>query len=138
MLGKGTKLYSIFRMKCPQCHEGDFFVSHPYNFKHAGEVKEHCEVCGLKYSREPGFFYGAMYVSYALAVAVFVTLWTSMNLFFPWIESWAQIFIIIAVSLGLTPYLYALSKIIWANFFYKYDRYSSSQGTGERTDRISV
>ncbi len=25
MFGEGTKLYSILRMKCPRCHEGDFF-----------------------------------------------------------------------------------------------------------------
>ncbi len=138
MIGKGTRLYSVFKMKCPRCHEGEFFLSHPYDLRNAGEVHENCSVCGLKYSREPGFFYGAMYVSYALGVAVFVTLWVSMNLFFPPIETWVQIFIIISVSLGLTPYLYALSKIIWANFFYKYDRNCSTQGTGKGADRISV
>ena len=138
MIGKGTKLYSIFRMKCPRCQEGDFYLSHPYDLKHVGEVLDHCPVCELKYSREPGFFYGAMYVSYALGVALFVTLWVSMNLFTPWVKTGTQIFVIIVVSLGLTPYLYALSKIIWANFFYKYDRIYSTQRTDKGTNRVSV
>lgn len=127
MFGKGSKLYSIFKMKCPRCHEGDFFVSHPYDLKHAGDIHKNCSHCGLKYSKEPGFYYGAMYVSYALAVALFVTLWVSMNLFFSGIGIGYQIFIIIFLTLILSPYLYALSKIIWANFFIKYDRTKQSK-----------
>lgn len=118
---KGTKLYSIFKMKCPQCHEGDFFESHPYNLRKAGDIHEKCSVCGVKYSKEPGFYYGAMYVSYGLGVGLFVALWVLFNLFFKDISVGVQIFTIIALSILLTPYLYALSKIIWANIFIKYD-----------------
>jgi uncharacterized protein (DUF983 family) len=138
MIGKGSRLYSIFRMKCPRCQEGDFFISHPYDLSKAGDLHEHCPKCNLKYSKEPGFYYGAMYVSYGLGVALFVTLWVSMNLFFSGISTGWQIFIIIAVSLILTPYLYALSKIIWANIFIKYDRKYGTKGTDKGTDRLSV
>lgn len=129
MFGKGSKLYSIFKMKCPRCQEGDFFVSQPYDLKKAGDIHEHCSSCGLKYSKEPGFYYGAMYVSYALGVALFVTLWTSFNLFFPNVSIGFQITTIIAVTILLTPYLYALSKIIWANFFIKYEGVRNSETT---------
>ena len=122
MLKKGTRLYSIFKMKCPRCQEGDFFVSNPYDLSKAGDIHEHCSHCNLKYSKEPGFYYGAMYVSYGLGVAIFVALWVSMNLFFSDVSIGVQLTIIISVSLVLSPYLYALSKIIWANLFYKYDK----------------
>lgn len=138
MIHKGTKIYSITKMKCPRCHEGDFFVSYPYDLKRAGEIHEHCEVCNLKYSREPGFYYGAMYVSYALGVALFVTLWVSMNLFFPSFGVGTQIAVIVSAILILTPYLYALSKIIWANLFFKYDRERSTPKSSQRTDRVSI
>ncbi len=121
MFGKGSKLYSIFKMKCPRCQEGDFFVSHPYDLKKAGDIHTHCSHCGLKYSKEPGFYYGAMYVSYALGVALFVTLWVSFNLFFPSVSVYGQLITISIASLVLGPYLYALSKIIWANLFIKYE-----------------
>lgn len=126
LFGKGSKMYSIFKMKCPQCQEGEFFVSQPYDLKHAGEIHEHCSHCGLKYSKEPGFYYGAMYVSYALGVALFVTLWVSMNLFFNVESTSVQLGVIITISLLATPYLYALSKIIWANFFIRYDEHSAA------------
>lgn len=118
---KGTKLYSIIKMKCPRCHEGDFFVSKPYDLKKAGDLYQNCSNCNLKYSKEPGFYYGAMYVSYALGVALFVALWVSFNLFFPNLSVYWQVGIISISSVLLGPYLYALSKIIWANFFIKYD-----------------
>ena len=71
-LQKGSKLYSIVKFKCPQCQEGDFFISHPYDFKNMGKPHEHCSECGMKLSKEPGFYFGAMYVSYAFGVALFV------------------------------------------------------------------
>lgn len=122
MIGKGTKFYSIAHMKCPQCQEGRFFEANPYNIKKAGNLLEHCPSCGLRYEKEIGFYYGAMYVSYALGVALFVTFWTSFNLFFPWATTAAQISIISTASILASPYLYALSKIIWANFFFSYDK----------------
>ena len=63
---KDSKLYSILHFKCPFCHEGDFFLSHPYDLKHAGDLHEACPVCHRKYEKEPGFYYGAMFISYAI------------------------------------------------------------------------
>jgi uncharacterized protein (DUF983 family) len=122
MLGKGTKMYSIGKMVCPRCQEGDFFVAHPYNLRKAGDTHEYCPKCGLKYEKEVGFYYGAMYVSYALGVALFVTCWVTFNLFFPSASTGIQITTISLVSLAAGPYFYALSKIIWANFFFGYDK----------------
>jgi uncharacterized protein (DUF983 family) len=121
MFSKGSKVYSIFHFKCPKCQTGDFFVSNPYNLSRIGDIHENCSHCGLKYEKEPGFYYGAMYVAYALGVALFVTLWTSFNLFFPSAGVGLQILIIIVSTVALSPWLYALSKIIWANMFIGYE-----------------
>ncbi len=131
LIGKGSKLYSIFKAKCPRCQEGDFFVSHPYNLKKAGDLHKNCSSCGLKYERELGFYQGAMYVSYALGVALFVTLWVSFNLFFPSVSTGAQVTTVAVSSVVLTPYMYALSKIIWANLFFSYE--NSKTKTEEKT-----
>ncbi|MFN5845483.1 MAG: DUF983 domain-containing protein [Flavobacteriia bacterium] len=122
MVGKGSKLYSIFKSKCPRCQEGEFFVSHPYDLVNMGDIHTHCDQCGLKYAKEPGFYYGAMYVAYALGVALFVTFWVSFNLFFENVSVGWQIGLIITATILLSPYLYALSKIIWANMFIRYEK----------------
>ena len=126
MIAKGSKLYSIFKFKCPKCHEGDFFISHPYNLSKAGDIHRECSKCGFKYESEPGFYYGAMYVAYALGVALFVTVWVSFNLFLPSFSVGWQIGSIIFLTLILGPYIYALSKIIWANFFFSYEKSSDN------------
>jgi len=127
MFSKGSKLYSIFKKKCPQCHEGDFFVSHSYDLSRVGDIHEHCNSCGLKYEHEPGFYYGAMYVAYGLGVALFVTLWTSFNLFFDNISIGIEIAIIVLAVIILGPAMYSLSKIIWANMFISYSPKASSK-----------
>lgn len=119
---KGTKLYSILTLTCPQCQEGNFMVGAPYRLKTMGKVKDECDLCGLNYKPETGFYFGAMYVSYALGVAVFVTIWASCNWFFNNVSVWTQIGLVVGALVVLTPYLNALSKIIWANFFMSYKK----------------
>jgi uncharacterized protein (DUF983 family) len=120
MLKKGTKLFSILKRKCPHCQEGDFFVSSSYDFKHMGAVNEKCRECGESFSKEPGFYYGAMYVSYALGVAVFVAVFMLTYLLYPNPGALEYILLIGLVMVVLGPYLYSLSKIIWANLFMSY------------------
>ena len=120
MIKKGTKLYSILHFKCPQCHEGDFFVSNAYNFKKVGEIYTNCYKCNLKFSKEPGFYFGAMYISYAIGIAIFIASY-SANWLLRLNASLLQILSFVGTLLLIgTPYLFHLSKIIWANLFIHY------------------
>ena len=118
---KATKLYSILNFTCPYCHEGAFFVSHPYDLAKAGDLHPACPKCGRKYSIEPGFYYGAMYVAYAIGVAMCVSTWVAMMVLAPHLGVLPQILIISSVMLFGGPLFYALSKIIWANLFFTYE-----------------
>jgi hypothetical protein len=115
------KLKSITGFKCPRCLKGDFFVSHPYKIKTSGFTLENCSHCGEKFLKEPGYFYGAMYVSYAFAVMLFCTVYVSYLLWFPEVSVWWPIGIIGVASFILAPFFNALSKIVWINFFVKFD-----------------
>lgn len=121
MFKKGTKLYSIFSMKCPKCHEGEFFKGHPYNIKKVGELYAECSNCNEKYSKEPGFYYGAMYISYGITVGMFLAIWLAFTLVLPSYTPFQLVVVFSGIVVLLSPYLYALSKIIWANIFIKYD-----------------
>lgn len=116
------RLISIFNFKCPRCLKGEFLVSRNfYNLSKAGEVKECCSNCGLKYTKESGFYYGAMYVSYALSMALIISIFVALTVLYP-NYSMGLLFTLIGLSvLIMTPILYALSKIIWINFFESYD-----------------
>ncbi len=122
MLGKGSKLYSILFLKCPRCHSGDFLEANPYRLRNFNKVKEKCSKCKLKYSLEPSFYTGSMYVSYGIGVAVSVAVYV-LNLIFGLDLEISTIFISIVIVLVLAmPYIAAISKSIWANFFFSYDK----------------
>ncbi|MDZ7846560.1 MAG: hypothetical protein U5L96_07210 [Owenweeksia sp.] len=57
IFGKGSKIYSITRFKCPRCHEGEVFKNkNPYNLAEMFKMHEYCSHCGLRYEFEPGCF----------------------------------------------------------------------------------
>ncbi|MEX6627195.1 DUF983 domain-containing protein [Tenacibaculum salmonis] len=122
MFKRGSKLYSILKGKCPRCHEGEFFkYKMTINPKKITKLHDNCPKCDLKYMMEPSFFFGAMYVNYGLAVALFVGVFIISKVFIG--LTILQSFIsIIVVSLLLTPFTLRLSRIIWINIFIAYDK----------------
>jgi uncharacterized protein (DUF983 family) len=62
----------IVRQVCPRCREGRIFPRPVYRAPLT--VFDTCSVCGLKYEREPGYFLGAMYVSYLASIPPVVLL----------------------------------------------------------------
>jgi len=68
-----SKFYALVNAKCPRCHVGKMFEGPIYGFKKQ-RMNEICPHCHFKFEIEPGYFYAAMYVSYAFSVAQVVTL----------------------------------------------------------------
>lgn len=119
MLKKGSKLYSVFNNKCPQCQEGRFFQHGiTLNLKKNLKVDEHCESCGFKYMIEPSFFYGAMYVSYALTVAMAVAIFVISYLL--GLGLIGTILAIFVVLVALTPLIMRVSRLLYINMFVHY------------------
>ena len=121
LIKKGSKLYSILNNKCPLCQEGDFFYSHAYDIKQLGKKHLNCPKCDLKYEREPGFFYGSMYISYAIGVAIFITWWVIKVVLFPEMEAGVMVFIMAFLQIVLAPLSMYISKLIWLNLFMHYE-----------------
>lgn len=121
MTNKGTKLYSILHHKCPRCHESNLFNSSAYDLKHFTEMPEQCGYCAQRFTLEPAFYSGAMYVSYALQVALFATVYVALRVLFnP--ETNVYIYSTIAASIVVLPITLRLSRIIYINFFIDYDK----------------
>lgn len=121
MFKKGNVLYGILNNKCPRCHKGAFFKHKTsYNPKKVTALHENCPHCNLKYMMEPSFFFGAMYVNYALAVALAVAVFIICKVFIG-LSILHSFIAIVIISLILTPVTLRLSRIIWINFFVSYD-----------------
>ena len=121
MLKKGSKLYSILTGTCPKCQNESMYVNkNPLHLGSVLKMNENCSHCHLKYQIEPSFFYGAMYVSYALNVAMGVAIFIITFLFFN--QSVMVSFIaIIASIILLQPFILRWSRNIYINMFVAYD-----------------
>jgi len=119
---KGTKLYSIFTGKCPVCHEGEMYLEkNPYKITKIMEMHDHCSHCGKKFKIEPSFFFGAMYVSYGVGVAIAVAAFI-ISYFFIGMERNYSFLAIILTLVILFPLIVRISRNIWINFFVHYDK----------------
>src|SRR5258708_31933437 len=69
-----------FYGKCPRCREGDIF-QYPLNkVTKFSSMNKQCSHCDASFEPEPGFYIGAMFVSYALTLALFVFIWLVLYL----------------------------------------------------------
>jgi len=121
MFSKKSKMYSMMTGTCPKCHEEKMYVNpNPYNILETMKMHDHCQNCGFKYKVEPNFFFGAMYVSYALSVAAGVATFVISRFVFrlDLVQSFAAIFIIL---IGLMPVITRLSRNMYINMFVNYD-----------------
>ena len=121
MLKKGSKLNSILTGTCPKCQNESMYVDkNPLHLGNVLKMQEHCSHCNLKYQIEPSFFYGAMYVSYGLNVALGVAVFIISFLFLNQNIKISFIAIIAAIIL-LQPFILRLSRNIYINMFVAYD-----------------
>jgi hypothetical protein len=75
-------------------------------------MNDRCPACGLHFDREPGYFLGAMYISYGLALVVIfgfgVVLWALTGLRLDKIAIWA-----VVLFLPFAPMLTFMSRVLW-------------------------
>ena len=75
LLKKGTKTYSILKLKCPKCHEGNLFIhKNPCHVKRCLLMDDNCIICAQDFVIEPGFYYGALWMSYPVVVLIVIAI----------------------------------------------------------------
>ena len=107
-----SKFNATLHAKCPRCRQGDLFSNAMYGFK-PQKMKETCSYCGLRYEREPGYFYVAMFVSYAFNIAQMIAIGLLTYIFSGEKESpWIYMITIFSGILLLSPFNYRYSRVI--------------------------
>jgi hypothetical protein len=99
------RLAAVLALRCPRCLRGQVWPAFL-------SMAPTCSVCGFAFDREPGYFAGAMVVSYAIAVPVLA----------------AMVIVLIAVGgldvvpalivgntayLMLVPFIFRYSRVVW-------------------------
>lgn len=120
MFKKGSKAYSIAYLKCPRCQEGDTFDTGSWSFVRPFEMKARCPQCDLDYFPEPGYYYGAMFISY-IWTGWFAVLFVAL---FHWALKWdinIAFGLLIAFMVVNFVYIFRVSRLMWLNLNYRYD-----------------
>lgn len=84
-------------------------------------MHEDCPSCGQKYEIEPGFYWGAMYIGYALSSGYMLSGMTASILLLGLTvnQSFA---LVIALGVMIVPLIARLARSIWINIYVHYDK----------------
>jgi len=100
--------------KCPRCRVGKVFTGPTYGFK-IQKMNEVCPHCQLKFEREPGYFYVAMFVSYAMNVAEMITVSVAayvLGLELNFDNLWYFAALLFCTTLLFSPFNYRYSRMV--------------------------
>lgn len=100
--------------KCPRCRVGKVFSGPTYGFR-IQKMNEFCPHCSLKFEREPGYFYVAMFVSYAMNVAEMVAVGIAAYTFGLALEYdnlWYFVLLLFFATFIFSPFNYRYSRMV--------------------------
>ncbi len=115
-----TLLNSVFSKKCPKCRMSKLFVE-PMMLSKPLEMNDRCLVCGQNFLPEPGFYYGAMFISYLISSFFFLFVAGITIIYFGFTVEGAFA-LIIFIGLFLYLWLMRISRSIWIHIMIKYDK----------------
>ena len=113
---------AIWQGKCPRCRQGSIFKFPLRKLTKFSMMNTDCPSCGASFEPEPGFYFGAMCVSYALNVVLFISV--GLVLYFLFEPSDVIYVSVIGVAaLLFTPFFFRVSRVLFLYWFggYHYD-----------------
>jgi hypothetical protein len=119
---KPAALPSILQQRCPRCRSGRIFrnsILRIYRLR-LPHMYECCPVCGLTFEREEGYFLGAMYISYGLALSTILLIALILWMLTRWWITTAMIWAV-CLFLPLAPAIALFSRVLWIYLDQKLD-----------------
>ena len=80
-----------------------------------------CPCCGQTFEPEPGYYYGAMYVSFGFSTAIFLGVLFLLSLVVAEVTMAMVLGLVVAIAVGLLPLTFRLSRAVWINIFIRYE-----------------
>jgi len=93
------------------------FVHPASQLLRGSKMHENCPHCGFHFEIEPGFFWGAMYISYAFSVALAVTFGVATFVLFGDPPLWVYFLCIFGPLFLLSPWSMRYSRVLMLYWF---------------------
>ena len=126
-----NKIQSIVNLKCPRCHTGDLFLTPTFSFSKPFDMHKECPLCSQDYEPEPGFYFGAMFISY-IFTGFFCLAFTML---LHWVVGWsitASFVALIVVCAVFFVYIFRFARSMWINLNIKYDPQMARMATEKK------
>lgn len=102
---------ALLKLRCPRCHTAKLF-SHPALSTSFVEMPLQCPICGQSYEPEPGFYYGAMYISSGFSTGILLLIGFMLYYFANDPPLWVYITAVGVAILLVTPLLFRYSRAV--------------------------
>lgn len=96
------------------------FETGTFSFSKPFEMHPRCPKCDLNYEPEPGYYYGAMYMSYMITGGFCLSFVGLLILGFGWSINGSFALLIVILTL-LFVWIFRFARAIWINIYVKYD-----------------
>ncbi|AEI50822.1 hypothetical protein [Runella slithyformis] len=107
----------LIQNKCPKCHKGQVFRAKSLFTFRPTAMQNECSQCHHNFSKEPGFYWGAMYVSYGLATAEMALVYLCCIALGTNALDFINLVVCIAVVLILFPFNFRMARLLWLYLF---------------------
>jgi len=113
--------FSLLGLKCPRCRKGNLFLKGGlFQYTEILEMPECCSVCGQKYDIEPGFWIGAMWISYPIVVALEMP-FLFLALFAEGMMTWVYFGLMLLAFFVFWPFILRVGRSAWIHVSIRYD-----------------
>ena len=116
-----SRFNSIVTHHCPRCRQGRLFETRITSLQKLFHMNTHCPICGLNNYPEPGFYYGAMFISYIIT-AFYCLGFVGVSLFVFHLgvnQSFVWLFISLVVFYA---WFYRTARSLWIHINVKYNQ----------------
>ncbi len=116
-MAETSTVNAMLKCRCPRCHQGGMFSYSTYNLRKFDLMPELCPVCSLRFDRELGFYWGAMYFSYFLCVFIVALTGISLNYLANDPATWVYLTVSISSIILFAPALFRYSRMLMLYLF---------------------
>ncbi len=113
------RITALYNYKCPRCRKGDLFVK-PLDIKNPLDMHKRCSSCNLNFEPEPGYYFGAMFISYAISASILLPIALFAVFRYGWSANQAMLLILFIGAVGFLKIL-RLSRSMWINIMTPYN-----------------
>lgn len=110
---------SMWTYHCPKCRSSKMFKE-PFELSNPLNMHEKCDVCNQNFEPEPGFYFGAMFLSYIISAWFLLIPALVLVFVLDWGVNSAMLFVLALAALTYLKFL-RFSRSLWIHLMIKFD-----------------